>query len=145
MIECYEQRLVIAREIGDRRGEANAIYCTALALDSLGRTFPQASGTTAQLIIVAPAGESVREAGVRDAIEASADRFAALIQAYLDDAAADGSIAPLDTRVATLAWLGAVNEIVAQWLHGTVTDLRATIAPLTRILLQSIGADPRPR
>ena len=26
-----------------------------------------------------------------------------------------------------------------------LTDLRATIAPLTRILLQSIGADPRPR
>ena len=74
-----------------------------------------------------------------------AGRFAALIQAYLDEAAADGSIAPLDTRVATLAWLGAVNEIVTQWLHGTVTDLRATIAPLTRILLQSIGADPRPR
>jgi hypothetical protein len=74
-----------------------------------------------------------------------ADRFAALIQAYLDEAAADGSIAPLDTRVATLAWLGAVNEIVTQWLHGTVNDLRATIAPLTRILLQSIGADPRPR
>ena len=74
-----------------------------------------------------------------------ADRFAALIQAYLDEAAADGSIAPLDTRVATLAWLGAVNEIVIQWLHGTVTDLRATIAPLTRILLQSIGAGARPR
>ena len=74
-----------------------------------------------------------------------AGRFASLIQAYLDEAAADGSIAPLDTRVATLAWLGAVNEIVTQWLHGTVVDLRATIAPLTRILLQSIGADPRPR
>ena len=74
-----------------------------------------------------------------------ADRFAALIQAYLDEAAADGSILPLDTRVATLAWLGAVNEIVIQWLHGTVTDLRATIAPLTRILLQSIGAGARPR
>ncbi len=49
-----------------------------IALDSLGRTFPQASGTTAQLIIVAPAGQSVREPGVREAIEASADRFAAL-------------------------------------------------------------------
>ena len=34
-----------------------------IALDSLGRTFPQASGTTAQLIIVAPAGQSVREPG----------------------------------------------------------------------------------
>lgn len=69
-----------------------------------------------------------------------ADRFAALIQGYLDEAAADGSIAPLDTRVATLAWLGAINEVVIQWLHGSVRDLTATIPALTRILLDSIRA-----
>jgi AcrR family transcriptional regulator len=69
-----------------------------------------------------------------------ADRFAALIRGYLDEAVADGSLAPLDTRVATLAWLGAVNEVVIQWLHGAVADLRATIPPLTRLLLRSIGA-----
>src|SRR5207249_493198 len=57
-----------------------------------------------------------------------ADRFAALIQGYLDEAVADGSIAPLDTRVATLAWLGALNEIVVQWLHGGVRDLTETTA-----------------
>jgi AcrR family transcriptional regulator len=72
-----------------------------------------------------------------------AGRFAALIQGYLDEAVADGSIAPLDTRVATLAWLGAVNEIVIQWLHGDVSDLEATIPALTRILLRSIGAGPK--
>ena len=69
-----------------------------------------------------------------------AGRFAALIRGYLDEAAADGSIPPLDTAVATLAWLGAVNEIVIQWLHGGVTDLRGTIPALTRLLLRSIGA-----
>jgi tetratricopeptide (TPR) repeat protein len=36
-IEFYEQRLVIAREIGDLRGEANALYCIGLALDLLGQ------------------------------------------------------------------------------------------------------------
>jgi len=69
-----------------------------------------------------------------------AGRFATLIQGYLDEAVADGSIARLDTRVATLAWLGAVNEIVTQWLHGEVPDLAATIPPLTRVILRSIGA-----
>ena len=67
------------------------------------------------------------------------DRFAALIQGYLDEAVADGSLTALDTRVVTLAWLGAVNEIVVQWLHGAVADLRATIPALTRLLLRSIG------
>jgi len=68
------------------------------------------------------------------------DRFAALIQGYLDEAVADGSLARVDTRVVTLAWLGAVNEIVVQWLHGTVPDLGATIPALTRLLLRSIGS-----
>jgi AcrR family transcriptional regulator len=66
------------------------------------------------------------------------DRFAALVQGYLDEAVAEGSLMPLDTRVATLAWLGAVNEIVVQWLHGGVQDLAATIPALTRLLLRSI-------
>jgi TetR/AcrR family transcriptional regulator, fatty acid metabolism regulator protein len=73
-----------------------------------------------------------------------AARFTTLIQGYLDEAVADGSLAPLDTRVATLAWLGAVNEIVIQWLHGTVADLSATVPALTRVLLRSIGAGGPP-
>jgi AcrR family transcriptional regulator len=67
-------------------------------------------------------------------------RFAALIQGYLDEAAAEGSIPPLDTRVATLAWLGAVNEVVIDWLHTRDGDLGAAIPALTRLLLRSIGA-----
>src|SRR5919108_5791032 len=58
-------------------------------------------------------------------------RFAALVQGYLDEAVADGSIPRLDTRIATLVWLGAINEIVVQWLHGRQTDLPATIPTLT--------------
>ena len=69
------------------------------------------------------------------------ERFAALIQGYLDEAAAEGSIPPLDTRVATLAWLGAVNEVVIQWLSRGTPDLLSEAVPaLTPILLRSIGA-----
>ena len=35
-IEHYEQKLAIAREIGDRRGEGTALFNSALALDQLG-------------------------------------------------------------------------------------------------------------
>ena len=45
------------------------------ALDSLGRTFPQAGGVTAQLVVVAPDGGSVRDTAVRKAIEAGVDRL----------------------------------------------------------------------
>jgi TetR/AcrR family transcriptional regulator, fatty acid metabolism regulator protein len=67
-------------------------------------------------------------------------RFAALIQGYLEEAVADGALPAVDTRVATLAWLGAVNEIVVQWLHGGVRDLAGAIPPLTRLLLRSVGS-----
>ena len=45
------------------------------ALDSLNRTFPQVSGTTAQIVVVTPEGGSVRSAAARDAIEASVQRL----------------------------------------------------------------------
>jgi len=68
-------------------------------------------------------------------------RFAALIQGYLDQSVAEGSIPVLDTRVATLAWLGAVNEIVIQWLHSGEPDLLTRAVPeLTPMLLRSIWA-----
>ena len=69
------------------------------------------------------------------------ERFASLIQAYLDDAVAEGSIPPQDPRVATLAWLGAVNEVVIQWLYSGRPDLMTEAVPaLTPLLLRSIGA-----
>ena len=68
-------------------------------------------------------------------------RFAALIQAYLDQAAAEGAIPPLDTRVATLAWLGAINEVVIESFRANDVGLLTRIAPeLTLMLLRSIGA-----
>ncbi|HEY5821245.1 MAG TPA: MMPL family transporter [Propionibacteriaceae bacterium] len=41
------------------------------ALDSLARTFPQVSGTSAQIVVATPDGGSVRDADVKKAIEAS--------------------------------------------------------------------------
>lgn len=68
-------------------------------------------------------------------------RFVTLIKTYLDEAVAEGSIPPLDTEVATLAWLGAVNEVVIQWLQTGQPDLITRARPtLTTVLLRSIGA-----
>jgi TetR/AcrR family fatty acid metabolism transcriptional regulator len=68
-------------------------------------------------------------------------RFTALIQAYLDQAVAEGSIPSLDTRVASLAWLGAVNEVVIQSLQSDEPEFLVRAVPaLTPMLLRSIGA-----
>jgi hypothetical protein len=43
-------------------------------------------------------------------------------------------------RVPTLGWLGAVNEVVIQWLHTGEPDLLTRAVPaLTPMLLRSIG------
>ena len=68
------------------------------------------------------------------------ERFIGLIAEQLDAAVADGSIPPIDTRVAATAWFGALNEIVTRWLmseqEGRLEDSYPT---LRAILLRSVG------
>ncbi len=60
-----------------------------VALDSLGRTFPQAGGTTAQVVVVVPEGSSVREAGFRTLVEDAADAYERIDQV-------DQAVSPFD-------------------------------------------------
>ena len=67
------------------------------------------------------------------------DRFAGIIQKYLEQAIADCSIPEIDTEVAARAWMGALNEVVLRWVYtGSPEPERATPA-LRTLLLRSIG------
>jgi AcrR family transcriptional regulator len=135
LVDDFAERLAlaVAAAVGERHG---ALAKVEGALTAALATFAE-NERLARLILL----EAVSLGATYQAKRAEVTgRFAALIQGYLDEAAREGAIPPLDTRVATLAWLGAVNEMVIQWLHGGVGDLRATIPPLTRILLRSIGS-----
>ncbi len=67
------------------------------------------------------------------------DRFAEIIEEYLVQAIADGSIPDIDTEVAARAWMGALNEVVLRWVYtGSPDPDRATPA-LRTLLLRSIG------
>jgi TetR/AcrR family fatty acid metabolism transcriptional regulator len=68
------------------------------------------------------------------------ERFARLIQGYLDEACAAGAIEPLDTRIASIAWFGALNEVVARWLLADDPDRLEDAYPALRaVLLRSVG------
>jgi TetR/AcrR family transcriptional regulator, fatty acid metabolism regulator protein len=67
-------------------------------------------------------------------------RFAALVRHHLDEAIAEGSIPPVDTRVAAYAWLGALNEVVLQSLQGELPALAETAPALSALLLRSVDA-----
>ena len=68
------------------------------------------------------------------------ERFARLIQGYLDEAVAAGVIPPIDTRIASIAWFGALNEVVARWLLADHAGRLEDAYPALRaILLRSVG------
>ncbi len=68
------------------------------------------------------------------------ERFSGLIAEQLDAAVAEGTIAPIDTSVAALAWFGALNEVVMRWLMADEPGhLEDTYPTLRAILLRSVG------
>lgn len=66
-------------------------------------------------------------------------KFAAVIKSYLDQAVAEGDIPPLDTEVASYAWIGAINEVVIRWVHTGHPEPERVLPTLRTILLRSIG------
>lgn len=68
------------------------------------------------------------------------DRFAVLIAGYLDRAIAEGAIPPTDTRVVSIAWFGALNEVVGRWLNADRPGRLEDAYPALRgMLLRSVG------
>jgi AcrR family transcriptional regulator len=81
------------------------------------------------------------------------ERFARLIQGYLDEAVAAGAAPPMDTRITSIAWFGAINEVVGRWLladkPGRLEDaypaLRAALLRSAGVPAERIGEVPAPR
>lgn len=67
------------------------------------------------------------------------DRFANVIKNYLDQAVEDGDIPPIDTEVASYAWIGAINEVVIRWVHTGHPKPERVLPTLRAMLLRSIG------
>lgn len=68
-------------------------------------------------------------------------QFAAVIQDGLDRAVNAGEITPINTEVVARAWLGAVNEVIVNWIYrGTPTPSDAL--PVLRQVL--VGGLQRP-
>lgn len=69
------------------------------------------------------------------------ESFAGLIQRWLDEAVAAGAIPPLDTEMASVAWFGAVNQVVTRWvLTGRPERLEDAYPALRSLLLTGLIA-----
>jgi AcrR family transcriptional regulator len=67
------------------------------------------------------------------------DRFAELIQTYLEEAIDIGEIEPVDTEVVSHAWMGAIYNVVIQWVYTGEPTPERIMESLLPMLLKSVG------
>ncbi|ERK69207.1 MMPL family protein, partial [Leifsonia aquatica ATCC 14665] len=100
------------------------------ALDTLSRTFPQVSGTSAQIVVVAPDGETVDQAGIKNPVEDTVDHLAKVD-------GVSGATSPYSTTVKNLISDDRTAAIITVQLKGQQT----TVTAETKTALQDAGAD----
>lgn len=67
---CFESQLVRAREIGDRRGEGNALWNISIILDRLGNS-PKAKGFAEEALMIFEGIEDPKVAELRAFLESN--------------------------------------------------------------------------
>lgn len=129
---------LVAKVEREAAGESDPIARADVAIWTVLSTFA-GHRTTAHLLLVDASGAGpVFEAELRRLHE----RFAALIAEHLEQAIADGIIAPLDTATVAGAWFGALHEVVVRWLTGDRPEALERAYPTLRaVLLRGVGID----
>lgn len=127
LIERRAQAAIARETQGIRRVQA--------ALEAVLETFGKYRRPAKLLLVQAVGLGSVFE---RKRMEVN-DRFALLIQTYLDEAIADGSIAPVATSIVAHAWMGAIYSVVIQWVYTGEPSKDEIMESLLPLLLKSVG------
>ncbi len=111
----------------------------AIAVETLLRTFAK-QRKLAQLLLVNVVGHG---RSLDKKFLPIRDRFAALVQREMDGAVAAGLMEPVDTRLASRVWLGALNEVILQWLMAdSPPPLTSEVPSLRALLFRSVGISP---
>ena len=66
-------------------------------------------------------------------------RFIEIIQRHLDEAVNDGDLLAIDTEIAAYAWMGAINEVVIEWVYTGHPEPTQALPALRTQLLRSVG------
>lgn len=67
------------------------------------------------------------------------ERFAQLIETYLQEAVEVGDIEPVDTEVVSHAWMGAIYNVIIRWVYTGEPDSERILQGLLPLLLKSVG------
>lgn len=69
------------------------------------------------------------------------DRFARLIETYLQEAIEVGEATPVDTEVVSYAWMGAIYNVVIRWVYTGEPEPQRILQALVPMLLKSVDHD----
>lgn len=116
-------------------GEAQGMDRVRVALETVLETFGKYR-RPAKILLVQAVGLGAVFETKRAEVN---DRFARLIQTYLQEAVALGDIAPVDTAIVSYAWMGAIYELVIRWVTTGEPEPQRIMATLVPILLRSVG------
>ena len=114
--------------------ETQGIRRVQAALEAVLETFARYRRPAKLLLVQAVGLGAVFE---RKRMEVN-DRFALLIKTYLDESVADGAIAPVDTHIVAHAWMGAIYNVVIQWVYTGEPRKDEIMHTLLPLLLKSV-------
>ena len=115
-------------------GETQGIRRVRAALEAVLETFGKYRRPAKLLLVQAVGLGTVFE---RKRMEVN-DRFALLINTYLNEAVADGSIAPVNTHIVSHAWMGDIYNVVIQWVYTGEPSKDEIMDALLPLLLKSV-------
>lgn len=72
------------------------------------------------------------------------DRFARLIESYLQEAIDVGEIEAMDTEVVAMAWMGAIYALIIRWVTTGEPEPQRIMESLVPVLLKSVGYESPP-
>lgn len=116
-------------------GESSGIRRVSVALQTTLETFGKYRPLAKLLLVQAVGLGSIFEEKRLQVHQ----RFVELIRVNLEQAIAEGDIAPVDTEVVATAWMGAINEVIIQWVYTGQPEPDRILSTVRPMLLRSVG------
>ena len=128
--DLLERRVIEAIE-QEEAGIARVKVALATVLDTFGKYRRPAKLLLVQAVGLGTTFEQKR-------LEVN-DRFARLIETYLQEAVDVGDISLVDTEVVSHAWMGAIYSVIIRWVYTGEPVSERIMASLLPLLLRSVN------
>ena len=115
--------------------EEDGIHKVRIAIETVLMTFARYRRPAKILLVQAVGLGSVFEKKRQEVHE----RFATMIQQFLDEAIAVGDISTTNTNLVAHAWMGAIYTLVIQWVMTAEPSKEEILEHLIPLLLRSVG------